>query len=405
MKPKTSQSGGLLARLWVLPLLLLLACDGGTRGSGINGGFSTLTGSLAPSTSSTAAALFGRAAVTPTASQVLVQVREAPGIEAVVDPLTLSFTLSGVPAGDVTLDFISDTTSTLVLYGVPEGVSLHMVNVRFENGVAKPAGFGITPDEGNGATVETSTRKGAAPLDVTFNVADLSVPSPAQVVWDFGDGIRSGRPSTSHVYDEPGNYVVEATASNGDNKQRAFQVIQVSAPGERNLEVTASADQDRGLPPLSVLFTAEAENNVGNVTYLWDFGDTSVPGEGAQVRHLYTDQGLFLAQVTAFDEAGNEATDVVQVEVDDGTRPVPLTVKAEVDVPVGPAPLRVQLHAIITGSGPVSVLWDFDDGTATSNLPSPSHTYATPGTYFATVTVTELSSGKSVHDQVAIEVQ
>lgn len=403
MRPHKSQRASLLAPWWILPLLLLLSCDGGTRGSGIGGGFSTLTGSLAPSSSAAVAMFTARQATAET--PVVVQVREAPGLETQVDPITRSFTLSDVPAGNVTLDFVSDTTSTLVLNGVPDNVSLHMVNVRFDNGVAKAAGFAITPDEGNGASVEASNRKGPAPLDVTFSVTNLTVPAPAQVVWDFGDGTRSGRPSTSHLYDQPGNYVVQATAASGGQEQRAFQVVQVVASGERSLEVTASADPDRGLPPLGVQFTAEAENNVGAVTYLWDFGDGSVPGEGASVRHYYTDQGLFLVQVTAFDEAGADSTDVVQIQVSDGTRPVPLTVKAEVDSAVGPAPHTVKLRATITSPGPVSILWDFDDGTPPTSAVSPSHTYPTPGRYFVTVTVTEQSSGALVRDQVAIEVQ
>ncbi|HUK35257.1 MAG TPA: PKD domain-containing protein [Vicinamibacterales bacterium] len=280
-----------------------------------------------------------------------------------------------------------------------------MVNVLFDGNEAKPAGFAITPNEGNAASVDTTVRKGPAPLQVSFNVADLSLPLPVDVVWDFGDGTRSGRADTSHEYTEEGNYVVEASISSDGQQQRAFQVIQVGEHTERALEVTASADPDRGLPPLSVLFTAQAENNVGAVTYVWDFGDTSVTDQGDSVRHLYTDEGLFLVQVTASDEGGNVSTDVVQILVSDGTRPVPLTVKAEVDVALGPAPLRVQLRAIITGSDPVTISWDFDDGTPPSSSPAPVHTYTDPGTYFATVTVTDTTTGQSVHDQVAIQAQ
>lgn len=387
---------------WILPLLVLLSCDGGTRGSGISGGFSTLTGSLAVEGS--AAAFFATAAET-TATDIVVQVRQAPGVQSVVDPITHSFTITDVPAGDVTLDFVGDTTSTLELHGLPEDVSLHLVNVRFQNGVARPAGFGITPAEGNAATVETSRRKGPAPLEVAFNLADVSLPATSQVVWDFGDGIRSGRASTAHSYAAPGNYVVQATVTSGNQEQRAFQVIQVGTQDERELEVTAVADPDRGLPPLRVTFMASAENNVGNVTYLWDFGDTSVPGEGTTVSHLFTEEGLFLVQVTAFDEGGSESSDVVQIQVTDGTRPVPLTVKADVDSASGPAPHAVHLRATITSPGPVTIVWDFDDGSPLSSDPTPDHTYTVPGRYFATVTVTDQASEDFVRAQVTIDVQ
>jgi PKD repeat protein len=398
-----SRFGNQMARWgWILPLLVLFACDGGTRGSGIGTGFSTLTGSLADDSLSRALVAGGAA---QEQAPIVVQVREAPGVEATVDPLTRGFTLTDVPPGDVTLDFSGDVSASLSLYGLPEAVALHLVNVRFENGVAKPAGFSITPDEGSPASVETTRRKGAAPLDVTFVAADVSVPAPAQVVWNFGDGTRSGRATTSYRYNQPGNYVVEAEITGGGQRQRAFQVIEVGEPGERTLAVTARAEPDRGLPPLSVQFTATAENNVGVVTFLWDFGDASVPGEGPSVRHLFTAEGLFLVQVTAFDEAGGESTDVVQVRVSDGTRPVPLTVRAEVDHAVGPAPHRVQLRATITGSGPVSIEWSFDDGTPPTSSPAPIHTYALPGRYFATVTVTDLTTRDTARDQAVIDVQ
>src|SRR5205809_7106638 len=76
---------------------------------------------------------------------VVVRVRNAPDVQTVVDPVTHSFTLTDVPAGDVTIDFLSDTTASLTLHGLPERVELQLVKVRFDAGVAKPAGFAVTP--------------------------------------------------------------------------------------------------------------------------------------------------------------------------------------------------------------------------------------------------------------------
>lgn len=59
----------------------------------------------------------------------------------------------------------------------------------------------------------------------------------------------------------------------------------------------------------------------------------------------------------------------------------------------GKAPLTVNFSSAASldfGTGTiVGWLWDFGDGTPTSNLPNPAHTYATPGTYTATLTVTD----------------
>ena len=407
MRPSMLRPGRFCARWWwAIPLLALVACDGGTRGSGIGAGFATVSGSVAAPTTQTAGLLTATAFAGDASPAVVVQVHDDPSIQAVVDPVTQTFTLSGVPAGDVTLDFVSTTTASITLYGVPEDVTLRLVNVRFDGDQAVPAGFAISPAEGDSADVLATPRKGAIDthgLEVSFSIANATVPAPEQVVWSFGDGTKSGRTTTSHAYTNPGYYVVEAEIHSGNNSQRAFSVIEALASGDRSLRVTADAEPDRGLPPLNVSFTATAENAVGHVTYTWDFDDDTAPGDGQVVRHTFTQEGIFLVQVVAVDDGGNESRDVVQVEVNNGTRPVPLGVKASVDHATGVAPLQVKLRATITGSGPVSIEWDFDDGSLRSSEPNPVHTYVDPGLYFPIVTVVELDTGDTAVNQVSVE--
>ncbi len=384
-----------------LLFVFLAACDGGTRGSGITGaGLSTVSGSIAATAGAAAQRIPGSRAT----AAIVVQVREFPDIEAVVDPITRTFALTGVPPGDVTIDFVSTSTASIVLRGLPEEVELRMVDVEFDGSVARPAGFAIRPRQGETAQILVSRRKGFVPLDVTFGLVGPSLAAPGQVTWSFGDGTRSGRANTSHRYTEPGHYLVEAVTRDGGVLRRAFTVVQAFAPSERLFQVTATAEPDRGLPPLNVLFTAHPEFNVGAVVYQWTFDDDTAPASGQTVRHTFTREGLYLVQVVARDAAGNLERDVVQVEVHAGTRPVPLQVTARADNPLGPAPHTVQFRGVITGAAPVAIEWDFDDGTAPSSDPSPTHTYTVPGTYFATVTVTEISTGRIARDQVVIRV-
>lgn len=403
-----SRTGRFCARWrWVIPLLALAACDGGTRGSGIGTGFATVSGSVAAQTAQTAGLAPAAAYAADANPAIVVQVHDDPSIQAVVDPVTQTFTLSGVPAGDVTLDFVSTTTASITLHGVPQNVDVRMVNVRFNGDQAIPAGFAVTPAEGDSADVVATPRKGAIEvhgLEVNFSIANATVPTPEQVVWSFGDGTKSGRTTTSHAYSTPGYYVVEAEIRGGTQSQRAFSVIEALAPGDQSLRVTANAEPDRGLPPLNVSFSATVENAVGQVTYTWDFDDDTALGDGQTVRHTFTQEGIFLVEVVAVDDGGNESRDVVQVEVNNGTRPVPLSVKASVDHATGVAPLQVKLSATITGSGPVSIEWDFDDGSLKSSDPNPVHTYVDPGLYFPTVTVVESDTGDSAVDQVSVEV-
>ena len=53
----------------------------------------------------------------------------------------------------------------------------------------------------------------------------------------------------------------------------------------------------------------------------------------------------------------------------------------------GPAPLLVNFTDASTGTGLHTWAWDFGDG-GSSSVPSPSHTYASPGTYTVALTVT-----------------
>jgi PKD repeat protein len=64
-----------------------------------------------------------------------------------------------------------------------------------------------------------------------------------------------------------------------------------------------------------------------------------------------------------------------------------LTVSVSASRTTGPAPLSVNfLSAVSGGAQPYSYLWTFGDGT-TSSLAKPAHTYNTPGTYTARLTV------------------
>ena len=58
------------------------------------------------------------------------------------------------------------------------------------------------------ADFDTSTRRGAAPLDVTFTDRSFGAKS---FEWDFGDGAKSSKRSPEHRYATPGVYAVTLT--------------------------------------------------------------------------------------------------------------------------------------------------------------------------------------------------
>ena len=69
-----------------------------------------------------------------------------------------------------------------------------------------------------------------------------------------------------------------------------------------------------------------------------------------------------------------------------------LTVFADGDESMGEIPLTVQLDVEVlegTGVPPYRYLWDFGDGTTFSTLQRPTHVYRIPGSFRASVVVTD----------------
>lgn len=79
-------------------------------------------------------------------------------------------------------------------------------------------------------------------------------------------------------------------------------------------------------------------------------------------------------------------------EADEGHEPGALTAFADADESDGEAPLTVQLDVdIIDGTGypPFKFIWDFGDATEFSREKAPKHVYKIPGSFRASVIVTD----------------
>ncbi|WP_211349328.1 PKD domain-containing protein [Nocardioides litoris] len=156
---------------------------------------------------------------------------------------------------------------------------------------------------------------------------------------------------------------------------------------------TVTATPLRGAAPLEVTYTAAGIDRQGDaLTYEWDFGDgsPSVIG-GATIKHTYTAKGAYTAGAIPIDAKGNRGQSVAAKAVTVLADPVPV---ATASPSCGLAPLQVAFTGTATDpqGQAVTYAWDFgvDGDTAdTSSEASPSYTYATPGTYTATLTVTD----------------
>jgi PKD repeat protein len=165
-----------------------------------------------------------------------------------------------------------------------------------------------------------------------------------------------------------------------------IKVVQNAAP----LITAATATPDGGKVPLPVQFSATATDADGDEpSYSWDFGNggTTEDATTKDATFTYTTPGTYTAKVTVSD---GKLTDSETVTVAVAPNAAPVIASAAATPSAGKAPLPVTLAAEATdGDGDdLTYSWDFGDGDAIENATAQvDHTYATPGTYTAEVTV------------------
>ncbi|CAB1056621.1 Cytochrome c551/c552 [Olavius sp. associated proteobacterium Delta 1] len=99
----------------------------------------------------------------------------------------------------------------------------------------------------------------------------------------------------------------------------AFESGAAGPPNQPPVAV-ASVDPDHGSAPLTVQFSAaDSTDSDGTIVgYAWDFGDSNTSAEANPV-HTYINVGLYQANLTVTDDGGATHSDVVTIDVLDGT--------------------------------------------------------------------------------------
>jgi len=198
-------------------------------------------------------------------------------------------------------------------------------------------------------------------------------------IWDFGDGASAGTCSAVHIYSTAGNFTAIVTATDTLGVSATSSTTVIVKP---KLAVTATDSPKTTEVSKSATFNATTSLGVGSRNCSWSFDDGS-SGTGCLTSHPYTTSGTFTATVTASDSLGITVSSAVSVTINPK-----LTVTASVSLSptVGTA---VSFTTSITGGvSPVSCNWTLGDGSSVTGCLT-SHTYATAGTFVATVTAAD----------------
>lgn len=203
--------------------------------------------------------------------------------------------------------------------------------------------------------------------------------------WDFGVGALTNDTSNvvnpSYTYTNSGTYTVTLIASPGPCADTTTLVVNVNA----GPQVAFLA------PPVclggTTAFTDQSTVTTGSITnWHWDFGVTTLTNDTSNVQspnYTYTTAGTYNVTLTCTGSNGCVTTLTTAVTVND----LP-TANFTSNISCQGAPTTLT-DISVPGTGTITNwVWDFGDGSPTSSVQNPSHTYTNDSTFNATLIVT-----------------
>src|SRR3989454_296331 len=226
----------------------------------------------------------------------------------------------------------------------------------------------------------------AAPGTVlTFSASPSGGDGSFSYDWTFGDGSSGSVAPATHAYGQAGPYQATVTATDGNGGTASSSAsVTISEIG-----VTADVSPTSGDATTIFTFTASASGGSGAPYSLsWTFGDGNT-GSGPAVSHVYQSAGAMTVTCTATDSASATAAGSTSVDVS----PSP-SVGAYANPSAAVPGTSLTFSAQATGGpgGFTDYAWSFGDG-ATGSGTQVAHPFAQPGSYRASVTVTDTNGG------------
>jgi PKD repeat protein len=234
--------------------------------------------------------------------------------------------------------------------------------------------------------------------------------------FDFIIGILIGGFATEDSFTvsglAPGDYqwaitCTDVAGNTAVSEERNFTVTEEPVQDSMPEIVKLSADPILGQFPLDVHFESMVTGGDGDIAYSWRFGDGASSNDRVQTDHTYLAPGTYSAQLTVFDEDGDNDQRSVIITVTNESGQVPTGTQPVVSIQATPtqglAPLTVDFTSTVQGGDGLLIYdWDFNDGSVQIGLGGdPQHTFAQAGLYTVTLTVTD-EDGESGSDSVDI---
>lgn len=265
------------------------------------------------------------------------------------DPVLVNNTIAGNTAGDgagIYLYYSEPTIINTILWNDPSNEEIYVseygsasdaINVAYSD---VQGGQGAIVTNGNATVNWLDGNIDADPLfaDAVNEDYQLQTGSPA---------IDAG----TAFFEWNGQVLVDLSPSDyvGNAPDMGAFEAGVADPVNQPPVAVASVDPDHGSAPLTVQFSgADSTDPDGTIiSYAWDFGDGNTSA-GVNPTHTYVNVGLFQAHLTVTDDGGGTHSDVVTIDVVDGTSILggdvsgtwtiagsPYRIEADINVPAG----------------------------------------------------------------------
>ena len=208
--------------------------------------------------------------------------------------------------------------------------------------------------------------------------------------WEFPDGSIVDGQSADYTFGEPGEYTVTLWVDDGTSNVSAavtVTVLDVTPPDT----VISSGDRTVDEDTLQAFDGSESSDNVGIVSYDWEFEDAGFTGvrTGDTVDYTWETPGYYMVTLYAADAAGNVGWAYVFVTVLDVTPPT-----ASFDLAQGTEATVMQAidgTSSYDNVGIADFAWTVEDAGSTETLSGESITFTwnAAGTFAVTLTVTD----------------
>ncbi|MCJ8311412.1 MAG: PKD domain-containing protein [Saccharospirillaceae bacterium] len=264
--------------------------------------------------------------------------------------------------------------------------------------VSKELIFNSTTSNQNPVAVATANISiGDAPLSIIFNGSESSdnEDQTLSYLWDFDDGTTSEFENPNHTFTTAGNYSVTLKVTDSNNASHTTTLIIIATQEGVDSPPFASftTDTTSGDAPLYITFDASASNDdIGIVSYEWDFGDGSAIESGISTTHTYDTGDTYTATLTVSDISNQttSATEIIIVEsvVTDNTPPT-------ANFTINPSGLTVSVDAQTSTDDKelTDFVWEFFNSNgaliATETGKTWNYTYAMAGSISIKLTVTD----------------